>query len=307
MQECIGLVGGSSGDSLTDELHSKGYSVALVGGKTNDPGMNSADFVLVEDLSQHKLIINYFLEHKVKFIVIGTGHSKAIELARELEQEGFITSIDYSKSMLAKDKVEFKNLLMQLGIKTPKYISFDRNYGINEIVTEVGVPCVVKSATDAVQPQKSNGIEELKDAINVVIKTGTEVLVEQYVEGNDCTVAVVSDGKFSRSLGVTYYSKAKEYKLKGFENAYSVKLSKVEEDKLCDIAKKIVDGLDFIGVVRIDFIVDKEIYVLELNSIIVTGYNGSAYPFFKEQGIDIAKVQIENALKIYNNKKLELT
>lgn len=299
MKECIGLIGGQSGDSLTDELHSKGYSVALVGGRTNEPGMDRADFVLVEDLSYHEKIINFFKNHKVKFIVIGTGHSKAIEVSRTLEKEGFFTSIDFPKSLLAKNKVHFKKLLLEIGVQTPHYISFKEDYDINIIINEIGIPCVVKSATDAVQPLKANTFEELQEAIQSVEKTGTEILVEKYIKGNDCTVAVVSDGEFSESLGVTYYSKAKEYKLKGFNEAYSKKLSQEVENKLSNIAKKIVDDIGFKGLVRVDFIIDEQIYVLELNSVIVTGYNGSAYPFFEKQGINIAKVQIENAIKIY--------
>jgi len=112
---------------------------------------------------------------------------------------------------------------------------------------------------------------------------------------------VESDGKNVRSLGVTYYCKAKEYKLKGFEGAYSKKMSEDKESEICKIAVQIVEQLGFTGLLRIDFIVDEcseKVYVLELNTVIVTGYKGSAYPFFKKQGIDIAEVMISNSLKL---------
>jgi len=302
IKECIGLIGGHSGDSLTDELHKRGYIVALVAGKDNEPGMDSAEYVLTEDLSNHKLIIKYFVECNVKNVVIGTGHSKAIELAKVLETEGFKTNIDYNKSILAKDKVKFKNLLIKIGIKTPEFISFRDAYSIDEIINRIGLPCVVKSATDAVQPQKVNAKEDLQYAICNIKNTDTEVLIERYINGNDCTVAIINDGKYCESLGVTYYSKAKEYKLKGFDNAHSTQLSERKEQEICAIAKKIVDTLGFIGLLRIDFIIDEDVFVLELNSVIVTGYNGSAYPFFKIQGIDIAKKMIDTAIRIFENK-----
>jgi len=100
---------------------------------------------------------------------------------------------------------------------------------------------------------------------------------------------------------VTYYCKAKEYKLKGFEGAYSKKMSEDKESEICKIAVQIVEQLGFTGLLRIDFIVDEcseKVYVLELNTVIVTGYKGSAYPFFKKQGIDIAEVMISNSLKL---------
>ena len=66
----------------------------------------------------------------------------------------------------------------------------------------------------------------------------------------------------------------------------------------CKIASDIVRKIGFSGLVRIDFIISEKIYVLELNSVIVTGYHGSAYPFFEKQGINIATKAINASLKI---------
>lgn len=303
MKTCIGLIAGHSGDSLTDILKRKGYLVAVVGGAENEPGMDKADFVLVGDLSKHKEIINFFREHEADKVIIGTGHRKAILLAKALEKNGFKTNINYSKSLLAKDKIKFKKELAKLKIATPEYLSFDSNedVSIDETVSKISIPCVVKSAVDAVQPVKANSVAELKEAVEKVRAANTAVLIEEYIKGNDCTVAVESDGKNVRSLGVTYYCKAKEYKLKGFEGAYSKKMSEDKESEICKIAVQIVEQLGFTGLLRIDFIVDEcseKVYVLELNTVIVTGYKGSAYPFFKKQGIDIAEVMISNSLKL---------
>jgi predicted Fe-Mo cluster-binding NifX family protein len=40
-------------------------------------------------------------------------------------------------------------------------------------------------------------------------------------------------------------------------------------------------------------------YILEVNAVIVTGYNGSAYPFFHSKGIDIAKIMTDTIEAIY--------
>lgn len=309
MKKCIGLIAGISGDSLTDKLKNKGYSVALVGGRENEPGMNNADCILVEDLSNHKKIANFFMEQGVDKIIIGTGHSKAIDLVEYLHNSGLITNINNSKSLLAKDKIRFKKELINIKVKTPKFMSISvaDHTPIQAIIDSINLPCVIKSTTDAVQPQKVNNTSELLAAIESVKATNTIVLVEEYIKGNDCTVAVVSDGEQIISLGVTYYSKAKEYKLKGFDGAYSQKISDEKELELNSLAIKIVEKLGFKGVSRVDFIIDEksgDSYVLELNTVIVTGYNGSAYPFFKEQGIDIAEVMISNSLKLIGEETL---
>jgi len=308
LKPCIGLIAGHSGDSLTDILKRKGYGVAIVGGAKNEPGMDKADFILVEDLSRPREIISFFKEHEVNKVIIGTGHYKAIVLSNALERSGFKTNINYSNSILAKDKLKFKEELLRINIATPKYLSIDvnENISIDEITGKIAVPCVVKSTIDAVQPVKVNSAIELKEAIENVKATNTVVMIEEYIKGNDCTVAVESDGKNVRSLGVTYYSKAKEYKLKGFDEAYSRKMSEDKEAELNKVAIQIVKQLGFTGLLRIDFIIaenSEEIYVLELNTVIVTGYKGSAYPFFKEQGIDIAEVMISNSLKLLGLEK----
>lgn len=303
MKKCIGLIAGHSGDSLTDKLKNRGYTVALVGGRENEPGMNKADFILIEDLSNHQKIARFFIEHDASKVIVGTGHSKAINLVEYLHKAGLITNIDRIKSLLAKDKIKFKNELISIKVKTPKFlrVDFDEYIPVEVISDKIRIPCVIKSNTDAAQPQKVNTTFELQVAIESVKETNTTVLVEEYIKGNDCTVAVVSDGDSVRGLGVTYYSKAKEYRLKGFSEAYSKKISEQKEEELNSIAVQIVDKLGFKGVSRVDFIIDDKTgqsYVLELNTVIVTGYNGSAYPFFKEQGIDIAEIMINNSLKL---------
>lgn len=303
--QCIGLVGGSSGDSLTDQLHDLGYSVASVNGSPGEPGVIQADYSLIIDLDKHEEILSFFEANAVKCVIIGTGHIKAIRLAVFLESKGLITSLDISNAELAKDKVLFKLKLEEMNFLTPRFVSFRTAYSLSEIIEKVGLPCVVKSAIDFIQPQKVKTELELQTAIEEVQATGTEVLIEEFISGNDCTVAVVSDGKETKGLGVLYYSKAKEYGLKGFEGAYTAKLDGEKELELNRLSERLTTNLGFEGLIRVDYVVSEQTnqpYILEVNSVIVTGYNGSAYPFFRKQGIDIAHEMVVNALKMFRNR-----
>ncbi|TOG29626.1 carboxylate--amine ligase, partial [Vibrio parahaemolyticus] len=90
-----------------------------------------------------------------------------------------------------------------------------------------------------------------------------------------------------------------EYNLKGFSGADSVKMSQLQEEEICDLSRKLIEEFDIPSLVRVDFIVkDDLIYILEVNSVIVTGFNGSAYPFFIQKGIDISEVMVDTALTI---------
>lgn len=299
----IGLIAGSSGDSLTDALHNKGYKVALVAGKEEEPGVDKADKKVIIDLSNFVEIEKFFRDNKVQFIILGTGHSKAFRLASYLEKLGFYTSVDIQKSEVAKDKIRFKKELDKIKVLTPQYMSFNSDYNLEDIVNNVGIPCVVKSPVDLIQPQKVNSKIELEEAIKELLGLKGEVLIERFISGVDCTVPVLSDGESVKSLGVTYYNKAIEYQLKGFEKIYHPKLSEELEKEIEQLSVNIIKELRFKGLVRLDYIIENQkIYVLELNSVIMTGYNCTSYPFFKEKGIDIAQEMIDNAMKIYQKR-----
>ena len=82
-------------------------------------------------------------------------------------------------------------------------------------------------------------------------------------------------------------------------------LTKKQEERIKELASKTFKALNANGVVRIDFIIDKDdskIYVNEINSI-----PGSlAFYLWKEVGIDFKQEcenMIDNALKTYREKK----
>ena len=297
----IGLIAGKSGDSLTDELHNVGHQVAIVCGYDNEPGSDLADEVCISDLRNVNEIISFFKEHDVKKVIIGTGHRFAFDLVEELEHNDIHTNIEIEKSKLAKNKWLFKKELDKISILTPQAELFEKGEVDSRINNLALYPCVAKSTNDSFQPEKVNSKEELIELIERERHTfqNSDLMLEQYINGYDCTVAVSSDGSIVKDYGITYYSKAKEYGLKGFEEADTCKFDKATEYEICKIAREVVEKCGFKGLVRLDFIIkEKDIYVLELNTVMVTGYHGSAYPFFKANGINIAKEAVNVTLKI---------
>ena len=308
MNTTIGLVAGKSGDSLTDELHALGYRVAIVSGKASEPGVDTADAICLTDLRNKETIYSFFNENDVHFFIVGTGTVLAFDLAEYLEERGLISSVSVSASKLVKNKVKTKEAFIRISVDTPDYLYY--KYGelndIDSIIDKLGLPCVVKSNTDAVQPRCANSRSELEEAISDVIATSTDILIEKCIKGGDLTVCVANDGVRPYPVGVLAYSKAKEYKLTGFNNPYALTVTEDIQKELFEKSTKIIEELKMIGVVRIDYIINEEVsYALEVNSVIVTGYNGSAYPFFKSEGINIAKVSVNNALSVFKMKGLD--
>ncbi len=308
MMITIGLVAGKSGDSLTDELHSLGYRVAIVSGRESEPGVDTADEVCLTDLRNKEEIFNFFKNNNVQFFIVGTGTVLAFDLAEYLEERGLVSSVSVSKSKLVKDKVKTKEEFIRIGVDTPDYL-FCKSGELNDIETiieEIGFPCVVKSNTDAVQPRCANCRSELVEAIDDVIVTATDILIEKCIKGGDVTVCVANDGVRIYPINILSYSKAKEYRLTGFINPYALTVTEDKQMELFEKSVRIIEALKLIGVARVDYIIDeKASYALEVNSVIVTGYHGSAYPFFKKDGINIAKVSVNNAISVFKMNGLD--
>lgn len=306
MKEVIGLVAGHSGDSLTDKLHKKNFKVAIVCGKTDEPGYGLADYKIQTDLSKKEEIYRFFVRNNVEKVVIGTGHILAIELSQFLEAKGLTTNISYENSIFVKDKIKTKKFFKRYDILTPKFI-YGSDINIINDIKLIGFPCVVKSSVDKIQPVKVYNIKELYEQVNIILRLKSNVLIEEFIDGGDCTTAVVYNGKNIKLIQNIEYSKAKAYGLQGFNSAHVANIDDYINEEIKKIIFRFYEINPIIGTVRFDFIIDKEkIYLLEINSVIVTGYNGSAYPFFKKANIDIADIMIENSIDIFNNKKEKL-
>ena len=303
MNKVIGLIAGTSGDSLTNQFQRLGYKVALVIGKHTEPGHNIADYVLVTDLDNGDDIISFFNKVEANFVIFGTGHYKAINLLPLLERHGFVTNLSVEKFNLVKDKIKFKDYIVKKGFLTPSYSKVETFVDFQLYKPTFKFPSVVKSAIDVVQPIKVYDITRLEEVVVNILEKNSAVLIEEYIDGSDCTVAVTNVNREISNYGVLYYCKAKEYNLEGFTNANSSKLNKSLELLICNISEHLVFNVNVPGLVRVDYIVKDNIpYILEINAVIVTGYTGSAYPFFTDANIDISKIMAETALAICLNK-----
>lgn len=301
MDNVVGLIAGSSGDSLTHKLQCKGYKVALVCGSKDEPGCADADYTFVCNLASVDSVVTFLKNKSVGFVVFGTGHYLIYPIVKKLTEVGIESNIDIDGFALVKDKIKLKEKVEKVGYLTPKYFPIKSKSEYFLIREKIKFPCVVKSAIDCCQPAKVYGLDRLNFLVLDILRNDSNVLIEDFISGEDCTVAVSNNSFSVKDYGVLYYSKAKEYKLEGFYDASSEPLSQSIEENVRKTAIEVVKAVGITGLVRVDFIVKGvEVYILEVNAVIVTGYNGSAYPFFKNIGVDIAEVMIDTSLDILN-------
>jgi len=309
-KECIAIIAGISGEVIVKELKKLNYNTFVISGRKEDSGMNISDRNFVVDLREKELIYNELVKNSIDKVILGTGHILAFELVDFLSKKGIKVSVNPKSSLIAKDKFAYKEELVKNGILTPKYmeIALNEKYNIQEILDKIGYPCVVKSTIDTTYPKKANTKEELERHIEAIRKTNSPILVEQFIEGIDTTVPVYSNPKETKAILVSYYSKADACKLEGFGNDLIKEiLSKETEKKLLRFSEDVIRKTNILGMARLDIIVDKNqnFYVLECNSVMVTGVHQNQIEYGKEflerENINFAELTVRNALEIFNN------
>lgn len=309
-KEYIAIVAGISGEVIVKELKKLGYKTFVISGREQDSGMSISDKSYVVDLKEKELIYNELVKNSIDKVILGTGHVLAFNLINFLAKKGIKVSVDPKSSLIAKDKFAYKEELVKNGILTPKYIeiALDVEYDIQGILDKVGCPCVVKSTIDTTYPKKANTKEELEKHIEAIRKTNSPIVVEQFIEGIDTTIPVYSNPKETKAILVSYYSKADACKLEGFGNdLIKGKLTKDVEEKLLRFSEDVVRKTNILGMARLDIIVDKDkkFYVLECNSVMVTGVHQNQIEYGKEflerENINFAEYTVKNALEIFKN------
>lgn len=308
-KEYIVVIAGSSGYEITKEVQKKGYKVLLIGGRKNDYGSKIADVFFNIDLREKQKIYEKIKEKNITKLILGTGHIFALELAIFLKKKGIELSINLEASLIAKDKYLFKKKLEELNFYTPRYLIFKSKDDINleKIFSNLKFPLVIKATLDKTLPKKANNKEELMSYIEIMKKLDTPYIIEEYIEGVEVTVPIVSNPKDTRAILVSYYNKAKYTKLEGFfKNNEEYKLDELKEKELLEYSEKIIKKMNIWGVSRLDIIVGKDgkNYVLECNSIIVTGvYYGMdkeyIEKFLKVSDVNFAELTVTNALEIF--------
>ena len=266
------LAGGTSGER----------DISLASGKGAKDALEEAGFVVEwidpaqkEDLK--KLIDDDF---DVAFLCL---HGK---MGEDGTVQGMLEllSIPYTcsgvlASATAMDKAKSKALYEFGGISTPVAATLERHedYSVDAIAEKVGIPCVVKPATEgsALGVEIVENLDDLAGAIDRAFEIDSLVLVEQFVQGTEVTVAVLGNEK-PEALPIIkivprgeFYDFDSKYAPGGSQHICPAPLDESVSDTLKELANRAHCVLGCRGVSRSDFIIDEDgkPWILETNTI----------------------------------------
>ncbi|MBC2844769.1 D-alanine--D-alanine ligase [Winogradskyella flava] len=188
------------------------------------------------------------------------------------------TSCNMYQAALTFNKRDLLASLKPYGIKTAESFYLNLGDAIDEdaIVAKVGLPCFVKAnkAGSSFGISKVYKKENLKSAIENSFKEDNEIIIEQFLDGVEVSVGVISYNGETKVLPITeivsendFFDYAAKYEGKSQEIT-PARISKDYEEKTRTMAKKIYEVLGMTGFSRSEFIFkNDEPYLLEMNTV----------------------------------------
>lgn len=181
-------------------------------------------------------------------------------------------------SATAIDKIKSKSFYRAFGVNTPRSLVLESaNVPVGDVVDSVGVHCVVKAATEgsALGVYICHAEDEIAEAMAKVFQVDSAAFVEEYISGDEFTVAVLDNGE-PKALPVIkivpsheFYDYESKYAAGGSQHICPAPLSKEDFEKAQELAVKAHRALECTGVSRTDLIQDEngEFWVLETNTL----------------------------------------
>jgi D-alanine-D-alanine ligase len=181
-------------------------------------------------------------------------------------------------SAIAMDKVISKRLFLADGIPTPGYrvatVPPDLDVS-RQWVADLGLPLVVKPADggSTVGVTIAQTTDQLAGAIILALKYCQQVLIEQYISGQEITVTMLDDQLFPAieivPQGSEFYDYEAKYAPGGSRHLIPPNLEASILESAVDAAHRACKSLQCTGLVRADVLIDPhgKPWVLEVNTL----------------------------------------
>lgn len=308
MHKKVVVVAGQSGAEIVEEFHREGYQVLLVCGKEGEAGADLAEELVVKDLSQIEEVYTSFADYS-KLVFFGTGHFLAIDLAHYCVKMGCTINFDHEAAALFKNKLKTHRYVNQLGYLSPLiYVVSDQG----DSYLPDSWPVVLKSEQDTYKTEMVDSVQDFMRVRDAMLATGSQVLVERFIDGYEVTLPVIAEKGSVRALPAALDMQGINEKavsiLKGFdlkrEDKKSVGIATVVtpemKAKIASAAEDIISQAGFYGYPRFDIMVEgNEFYILEINSIMVSALGGTHYPW-ESVGLNPARDMVQLFIKNLN-------
>ncbi|HJS03937.1 MAG TPA: D-alanine--D-alanine ligase [Variovorax sp.] len=217
------------------------------------------------------------------FVVLHGRHGEDGTVQGALELLGIpYTGSGVMASAVAMDKVMTKRIWQADGLPTPRYVRLAFDQQSREQVMAVpdvlGLPLIVKPPREgsSIGVTKVMGYSEMQDAVTLAVGYDTDVLCEEFIEGEEVTCAVLGNGLNAQALPVVRIAApegAYDYQNKYFTDDVKYHcpsgLPEAEEQEIRRISLAAYHQLGCRGWGRADLMIrasDRKPFLLEMNT-----------------------------------------
>ena len=217
------------------------------------------------------------------FIALHGRHGEDGSVQGALELLGVpYTGSGVLASAIAMDKVMTKRIWLAEGLPSPKFVRLaaDRQQReqLRAVPDVLGLPLVVKPPREgsSIGITKVTGYSQMQDAVALAARYDSDVLCEQFIDGDEVTCPVLGSGEAARALPVIRIvapDGAYDYQNKYFTDVVQYQcpsgLAEEEEREIQRIVLAAYRVLDCRGWGRADLMVrrsDRKAFLLEMNT-----------------------------------------
>lgn len=249
----------------------RGYEVIILNynPETVSTDWDVSDKLYFEEITLERVLDIYQFE-KPDGIVAFAGGQLANSLAKKLEQNGVKLLGTRGMSVdIAENRAKFSKLLEKLNIKQPPWIEAKSVGEVLAFAEEVGYPLMVRPSyvLSGTAMKVAYNEKELKEYLSLATKVSPEhpVVVSKFLDAMEAEIDAVSDGK--RVVGVTLEHIEKAGVHSGDATVVTPYryLKEKHVKKMHKIALELALALEIRGPFNIQFLVNDDVYVLELN------------------------------------------
>ena len=177
-------------------------------------------------------------------------------------------------SALAMDKLRTKQVWQSLGLPTPRHAALASKGDCEAAASELGFPLIVKPAHEgsSIGMAKVTTLDELIAAWQDASQYDSQVLVEQWIQGPEYTVATLR-GQVLPPIGLgtphSFYDYDAKYLANDTQYRIPCGLDAAKEAELKELSARACDAVGTQGWARVDVMQDAggQFWLLEVNTV----------------------------------------
>jgi len=161
---------------------------------------------VIINISKHTEVVHFCIEKKIDLVVIGPEQPLVEGLADHLREHRIkVFGPGKRAAVIESDKIFAKKIMQKAGVPTGYFIGFPSNMhqAVKEYLLNKKYPCVIKANGLAAgkgvtvcnsYDDAESFIEEIFDN-KIFGEAGEQVLIEEFLEGQEASVFAITDGK----------------------------------------------------------------------------------------------------------------